>query len=109
MPAIIEYVDSKIFGQHWYKNGLKHRDGDFPATELYPDLPYKEYYKNGKYHRDDDALGNPQPALIHSRFASDIAHVDKYEFYKNGTISNCPVFNCSDWILCGNSQKKFIP
>jgi len=49
----LEYED-----QHWYKNGLRHRDNDFPAVIQTDGTQY--WYKYGKQHRDNDL-----PALIY--------------------------------------------
>jgi hypothetical protein len=61
-PVSDELMASYIDGSHtekkasgsleWYKNGLRHRDGDKPAI-IYSECSLR-WYKNGKCHRDGD-------------------------------------------------------
>ena len=55
----------------WYKEGLKHRDGDLPAVVWYSGR--REWYKNGLLHRDGDL-----PAIVWSDGSQ--------QWYKEGKI-----------------------
>lgn len=66
LPAIINKHVSKA----WCKNGVFHRDNDLPALVF--DNGSCEWYKNGKIHRDNDL-----PAIVYST---------KKEWYKNGLL-----------------------
>ena len=52
LPAVIWVTGD----QEWYKNGLRHRDGDLPAVAA---ASNQEWWVNGKRHRDVDL-----PAVI---------------------------------------------
>jgi hypothetical protein len=39
--------------KEWFKNGLRHRDGDLPAIEHYDGT--KVWFQNGQIHRDGDS------------------------------------------------------
>lgn len=62
-------------GQNYYNIGLRHRDGDYPASIMKNgDL---SYYKNGMLHRDNDTNGFTQPAQI-------LLSSSRLDYYKNG-------------------------
>jgi hypothetical protein len=57
--------------QYWYKNGVRHREGDLPAVITANGIQY--WYKNGKQHREGDL-----PAYINADGTQ--------EWYKNGKL-----------------------
>lgn len=57
--------------QVWYKNGLRHRDGDLPAAIGMNGIYY--WFKNGKLHRENDL-----PAIIQADGLQ--------EWYKDGKL-----------------------
>ena len=46
------HANNTSIGLYWYKNNLRHRDGDLPAW-IGPDGSL-QWYQNGKTHRNDD-------------------------------------------------------
>lgn len=46
LPAMIFAINNK----YWYKDGIRHRDGNLPACECEDG---KFWYKDGRRHRDD--------------------------------------------------------
>jgi hypothetical protein len=52
------YIKAYNGCKYWYKNGLLHRDNDFPAIIL--NSGTKTWYQNGVKHRDNDL-----PAIIY--------------------------------------------
>lgn len=60
----------------WYKNGLKHRDGDKPAMVF--DDGTNVWFKNGLQHRDND-----KPAVVYFTGTSEWWFNDKFH-RKNG-------------------------
>ena len=58
----------------YYKNNLKHRDGDLPAI-IWENI-HRSWYKNGLEHRDEN-----KPSSIYS---------DGYKYwYQNGNFIRC--------------------
>lgn len=57
--------------EHWYKEGLRHRDADLPAVTMKDGRQY--WYKFGECHREND-----MPALIHPDGSE--------QWYRNGQM-----------------------
>jgi hypothetical protein len=78
-PINIEFADGTSYkrdeygDQWWYKDGLRHRDGDLPAV-IYADGD-QFWYRNGHSHRD----GN-RPAAIWAN--------GEQRWYRNGVQYN---------------------
>jgi hypothetical protein len=86
----LEYED-----QLWYKNGLRHRDNDFPAVVTRSGILC--WYKNGECHRDNDLPAVIYPSGTKFWYQNGKIHSDKdlpavirangdQHWYKNGEV-----------------------
>jgi hypothetical protein len=57
-PAVVRFYNGKVTEKHWYKNGLRHREGyqknkNLPASVYYYSSEQHWYYKNDKFVKEN--------------------------------------------------------